>query len=83
MLDENTKEFTVKVIDTEEDVKLGQITFNIKDLYQLENFEEPFGSFNIGNQKVIIDETVFNTHLSYSQVGVSIELTFNFQRRRL
>ena len=83
MLDENTKEFTVKVIDTEEDVKLGQITFNIKDLYQLENFEEPFGSFNIGNQKVTIDETVFNTHLSYSQVGVRIELTFNFQRRRL
>jgi hypothetical protein len=41
--------------DTEEDVKLGQITFNVKDLYQLENFEEPFGSFNIGNQKVIME----------------------------
>ena len=60
MLDENTKEFTVKVIDTEEDVKLGQITFNVKDLYQLENFEEPFGSFNIGNEKVMIE-----AHFSY------------------
>ena len=55
MLGKNAKEFVIKVIDTEDDAKMGEITFNIKDLNHLNNFEEPFGTFDMGNQKVNLE----------------------------
>ena len=53
MMDGNTKEFVIKVINTEEDGKLGQLSFSIKDLYQTQHFEEPYGSFKMGNNQKV------------------------------
>jgi len=63
MIDGKTQEFVVKLIDTEEEAKFGELTFNIKDLLQQQKYEQPYRTFKIVNQKV----------------EVSIYLTFNLK----